>query len=60
MIQKTEKSFSIHCRELVAIVLLSIASKVAPDHLKPYCNYAIKMASKIAKGEVPRIANKNH
>lgn len=50
--KEIDKTISIHCRELISIILLGLAIKIAPDYLRPPCREALKTASKIAKSNV--------
>lgn len=50
--KEINKTFLIHCRELISIILLGLATKIAPDYLKPPCRKALKLASVIAKSTV--------
>jgi hypothetical protein len=34
---KIRKTFKTHTRELVAVILLQLAAKIAPKHIKPLC-----------------------
>jgi hypothetical protein len=55
---KIRKTFQVHARELVAVILLQLAAKIAPKQMKPKVELARRRAANVARvNNIYRVEN---
>jgi hypothetical protein len=55
---KIRKTFKTHARELVAVILLQLAAKIAPKQMKPRLDLAKRRAANVARvNNIYRVEN---